>query len=277
MIVTDKKYYLDNNLKDLLDLCVTRQKKKWDNVIIVDGKERSGKTTLATAMAYYFAHETGKKFSLNNVFFDPEKMLEYAIDSEEQVIIWDEAAFGGLSSQWQNKVQQKLNSMLMVTGKYRHTYFFIIPSFFRLNKYLAIDRSLGLIHVYSPDLLTRGYFSCYNEMQKTWIYNNNKKSETYGKSISFRGKFTLKNIKDTIISEEGYEDKKDRAIKSYLAKVGDKTKQKLVELQYKIATRIPRDQASQALGITEMTLSNWGKLGNFAKELAVLGKLKGKT
>jgi len=222
-LVTDLQYYMDGGIVALMDLCIKHAKHKWDNVIIIDGPERSGKSTLAKSMGYYYAYITGKKFGLHNVFFDPEEMLQYTVKKEEKVIIWDEAAFGGLSTQWQTKIQQKLNSMLMVTGKYRHFYIFIIPSFFRMNRYLAIDRSIALVHVYTPDLLKRGLFVCLNKEQKTWIYNNNRKSEMYGKSPSFRGRFTLKNT-EKILSDTDYDEKKDKAILKYLDKSQEKEK-----------------------------------------------------
>ena len=65
-LVTDLKYYLDDDLKALLDLCIDRKKKGWDNLLIIDGKERSGKTTLAKAICKYYAHETKKNFNLDN-------------------------------------------------------------------------------------------------------------------------------------------------------------------------------------------------------------------
>ncbi len=258
--VTDKDLYLNQNLKSLLDLLIKRKDRKWDNVIIIDGKERSGKSTLAKAIAYYYAHTIGKQFTVDNIFFSPEDMLNYATSTEEQVIIWDEAAMGGLSTQWQNQIQQKLTTMLMVTGKYRHFYIFIIPSFFRLSRYLAIDRSIALLHVYSPDMLARGGFFCLNESEKTWVYNQNRKSETYGKNSSFNGSFTFKNT-DKIVDEIAYEKKKDAAIQNELHKHGDKSEKKLHELQYKIATKLGASEGSKKLDIPYDTIKTWGYNG----------------
>lgn len=273
-IVTDKKFYLNRSLKALSDLCIKRQQKKWDNLIIIDGDERSGKTTLMKGMSYYYAYKTGCSFTLKNVFFDPEEMLDYAIDNRGEIIVWDEAAFGGLSSQWQNKIQKKLNSMLMATGKYGHFYVFIIPSFFRLNRYLALDRSIGLLHVYSPDMLTRGYFTCFSKRQKTWIYNNNKKSETYGKDYSFRGQFTKKNIENNILDEKKYEAKKDAAIKKYLNDMKDDTVLKLKNMQYTIASKLNSHQVMELMGVSEQTYYNWLKIGD---KLGFKSQLKVKT
>ncbi len=258
-LVTDKQYYMDENLKSVLDLCVKRQGQKWDNVLICDGEERSGKSTLIKSSAYYVADKINKPFSINNVFFDPEEMLDFAVNNTEEVIIWDEAALGALSVNWHNKIQKKLNTMLMMTGKYRHTYFFIIPNFFRLNKYLALDRSHTLMHVYSPDMVKRGLFTCYNRKQKTWVYNNNRKSEMYSKDYSFRGRFTLKNT-ENIIDEEAYERKKDEAIKKFLHDSGQD--QELLHLRYKLASLLPVKQAMLVGGISRQTVYNWRKLGD---------------
>lgn len=263
VLVTDDHIYLNHHLKDFLDLCIQREKHHWDNVIIIDGKERSGKTTLMKSICHYVAKQTNKEFNLDHIFFDPEEMLKFATSTQKQVIVWDEAALGGMATQWQNEVQQKLNAALMVTGKYNHFYVFIIPSLFRLNRYLALDRSIALLHVYSPDLLSRGEFFCLNENQKAWVYNNNKKSETYGKNSSFSGSFTLKGT-DEIINDSAYELKKDAAIKKYLEAFGKKksTADSYDSKRFKsiIAKELGKDGYLR-LGFTEQTWRNHVKMG----------------
>lgn len=243
---------MNHNLRDFLDLCYKREKKKWDNCIVIDGKERAGKSTLAKAMAYYYASISGKEFSVDNIFFNPEKMMEFAVKTRGQILVWDEAAFGGQAVHWQNKLQQQINTMMMVAGKYCHFYIFIIPSFFRLNRYLALDRSCALIHVYSPDLLARGNFLCLNELQKTWVYNNNRKSESYGKNFSFNGSFTLKNTQD-IVDDVAYEAKKDKAIKDMVVVEKDKHKEKMEKAQIALINELGVKKAASLLGIGQTT------------------------
>ena len=87
-IVTDKQYYLDDMLIKNLDFCIKRQKKKFDHLIILDGKEGYGKTTFSLAIAYYLAEQTNTSFSLEqNVFFDLDKLLDVASRTEKQVFI----------------------------------------------------------------------------------------------------------------------------------------------------------------------------------------------
>lgn len=277
-IVTDKEFYLDRFIIQLLDLCLRREKKGWDNVIIIDGAERSGKSTMVRAMAYYMAWKQaeakGEKpdFDLKNIFFDPEELMDFATKTRNQKIIWDEAALGGMSTQWQSKTTQRLKQTLMMTGKYNHTYFFIIPSFFYLDRYLSLHRSDTLVHIYTPDMESRGHFRVFNKMQKSWIYNNYRKTNTYGKTDSHRGKYTKKNT-DKIIDEDAYERKKDEAIlKSIKTEKENKNtrenilRRKLLKLQNRVAWLIkPRAKAAEIAGVSIGAIKEWrqrpGSLG----------------
>jgi hypothetical protein len=87
----------------------------------------------------------------------------------------------------------------------------LLPSFFDLDKNIAIHRTRGLIHVLA-DVTKRGFFRYYTKNQKKKLYVLGKKfynMNAIGKSY-FRGRFTswdLINVKD-------YEAKKDNAINS---------------------------------------------------------------
>lgn len=279
-IVTKHDIYLDDQLKQILDLAVERKRKKFDNLIIIDGGEREGKTTLGKTMGFYYSEELKTKFSLDNLFFDIDEMVEFAINTRDQTIIWDEAALGGLGTQWQDKIQQKLIQMLMVAGKYGHFYIFIIPSFFKLTWYLAVHRSIGLIHVYTPDLLTRGLFTCFNKQQKQWIYSNNKKSGMYTKP-TFNGRFTLKNT-NKIWNEEAYEAKKDAAIKKYLSEASKGNASPLDRLKHRIVCLLPLKKACEVAGIERRSYFSWKNIGdcklfgcNVQGSLSVIRKQKG--
>ncbi len=210
-VVTDKKYYLDENLKAVMDLCITRQKKHFDHLWVVDGNEGYGKSTMVLAPAYYLAYKTGATFNVKeNIFFDLDSMLERASKTERQVLVWDEAAIGGMGMQWQSKTQQKLIQMLMVARKKGHFWFFVIPKFFKLNEYIVVDRAIGLIHVYSHDDMTRGRFVYFDRKKKNSLYYEyqRKKIRSY-KKYTFHAKFT--NTQHLIDMKE-YDKMKDQAI-----------------------------------------------------------------
>lgn len=258
--VTELQYYLHNDLKEVLDLCVKRHEKKWDNLIILDGMERAGKTTLGKTAGHYVSYCRGVPFGLENAFFDVDELIEYARTNRNKVIIWDEAALGGMGKQWQSKVQQKLVQMLMTCGKYGHFYIFIIPSFFELTWYLAVHRSIALINVYSEDLLTRGNFCLFNINQKKWIYNNNKKSETYGKP-TFLGDFTVGNS-DKIWDDSEYEQKKDDALTRFFTDETPLTKTdvRVNKLKKHATNTLSSKKACEYFKIDSKTYYNWKNL-----------------
>ena len=91
---------------ELMIARVTKKNPKQDAVLQVEGPEGSGKTTMSIGIAYYISLRTGRPFSEQNVFFDTKKALDFAQNTEAQIIIFDEPALDVLSSQWWKDVQQ---------------------------------------------------------------------------------------------------------------------------------------------------------------------------
>tara|TARA_R100001530_G_scaffold115194_1_gene82129 strand:- start:230 stop:1111 length:882 start_codon:yes stop_codon:yes gene_type:complete len=258
-LVTKHKYYIDENLKSKFDFCITRQNKDFDHLFIVDGDEGYGKSTAVIGWANYIAEQTGKSFTSKNVFFNPDELMEFAGTTEQQVIVWDEAALGGLSIQWQNKVQQKLIQMLMVARKKKHFWFFVIPKFFRLNEYVVVDRAISLIHIYSPDDLNRGNFVYFNRGAKNRLYYEVKRNKIRNyKRYTFAGKYVQKGF---VIDKEDYEKRKDQAIES-IFKSEDKTSNRDNELRlakYLLSMNqaYTREEIREYFKIGETTYYDW--------------------
>jgi hypothetical protein len=206
-------YYIDGYLLSNLDAIVQRTISLWDNLIIIDGLERAGKSTLAVTCACYLAVKLKREFNAEKVFFDIEELTRFAQSTREQVIIWDEAVLGGMGQQWASAEQMKLKQLLVTCGKYRHILIFIIPDFTILGKYFAVHRSVALLRVYSPDNISRGYFRFYNDMQKKLLYDLEKKGVyfNHGAHPSFIGRFTKH---EGLIDMKVYEMRKDKAIQS---------------------------------------------------------------
>lgn len=97
--VTNLNYAMELKLKAKVDLMIERmsQKHKQDNLVLIDGDEGTGKTNMAAGLGYYVAQETGRPFSKENLFFNLDKLNEFALKTQEQVIWWDEGALGGLA------------------------------------------------------------------------------------------------------------------------------------------------------------------------------------
>lgn len=262
MIVTDKEYYMDDNLAEKLDLMKKRQEKNWDNLVILDGMEGSGKSTLSWGIGYYFAHKTGKKFTNDNIFFNPDVMMEYASTHEREVIIWDEAAIAMLAGEHQSKIQRKVMKILMMARKKGHLWIFLIPKFFRLNEYIAFDRSIALIHTFSVDLVSRGMFTYCGLDKKNLIFDiyRNTKKRQYN-IFNFRGKFTKQYTE--LIDNDEYEKRKDLAINALFVdgegSIDALKRCHIALLNCMESMGITQREFSKLVGYSEPVISQWKK------------------
>ena len=276
VLVTDKQYYIEKEMIEKLDLCLERQKTNWDNLFIVDGMEGAGKSTLTVGLANYIAHKLNKKFTVDNIFFNANDMLDYASSHEAEVIVWDEAATAALASQWQSRIQQKMIQILMMARKKRHFFFFLIPKFWKLNEYL-VDRAIGLIHVYSPDFLTRGYYVYFTYENKNHLWERFKveKRKSYKIGWTFRGKFRENSF---VIDKEAYEKKKDEAIRKVFNDDNQKPdrtefyKKKLDDLRQRISNLpkrigISQTELAEKLDLDRRTLWDWRNDGSNREEI----------
>jgi len=262
MLVTDKKYYMEKALVQNCDFLIHRSKNNWDNVIIIDGDERAGKSTLGRQIGYYIAYVLKKPFSNKNIFFNIDDLIEFARSNESQLIVWDESALGGMSEDRYNKIQQLLIKMLMVCGKYNHTYIFIIPKIRKLADYIAEDRSIALIRVYALDNINRGYFHSYGKKKKNMIsYLERRKLSTNHIKRDFRGTFqSYEHIPSKeVIDIIEYDKKKDEAISllSSQEQQQDKHKINLIKLAtyLKKQHKIPFTEMSESMGYKSNYLS----------------------
>jgi len=267
MKVTDKNLYIEPKLKSKLDLMVTRTlgKSEQDNVILIDGDEGSGKTTIASMIAYYIAYETKRELSIDNVFFDLDKLIDFAMKTEKQIIWWDEGALGGLASEWWMKNQKRFMKLLMISRKRRHFFIICIPKFFKLNEYFVVDRSIALIHTYVDKGINIGRFVYFTKAKKEYLYYDWKKSRkrSYRNYYDFRGKFT--NTLGKVINEKLYDKKKDYAIMN-MDKGEERVNEQgiLTNRNIEIVNKLKDNGMSQkeiakVMGVTTRTIRNWLK------------------
>lgn len=264
MKFTDKNYYIDKKLVEKLDLMVERVVKyKFDNLIIIDGKEGFGKSNLASSIAYYLAWKSGREFSIKNLFFLIDDMIDFAVKTEKQVIWWDESALGGLSTESYSRMQIKLLKLLYVARKKQHFYIFVIPKYFSLRQ-VIVDRAVALIHTYSRDEVTRGRFAYYKSNKLEAMYEHWKKTRDkgYKKYYSFLG--TFPETLPIILDEKEYDKLKDSAILT-IGGSGDgesrqfkQVKDKLLKLQIAYSTiPLPQKELCKHAGIGLTTLKEW--------------------
>lgn len=262
---------MDDFLVEKLDLMIKRitGRGRDDVLLIVDGYEGQGKTTMSVQIAYYVAWKTGRPFSEKNVFFDVEEFMKFAGETKEQVLIWDEAALGGLSTQWYSKTQIKLTQLLQTFRKKRHFIIFNVPRIYRLNERLAYDRPLALIHVYSYKNIRKGYFCYYpqSQLEKLFLLWKYKKKSAY-KLVTYKNGTFTKTFEE-LIDVDAYDKKKDKAIlgvvyDNKLTRREEMHIKRARELKKRIANLkindLQKKQLIEQLGITKKTLYDWADL-----------------
>ena len=184
-----------------------------DRLYVIDGRERSGKSTLGRQLAYVL----DPTINLARVVFTADQ-FEKAIKgaNKGQAIIFDEA-FRGLSSKSSiSKENKRLVQLLMECGQKNLFIFIILPSFFLLEKYVAIFRSHALFTVMmsKANYMRRGY-KIFNYETKRKLYILGKNMMDYSRpKIRIYHRFYGKIV--PTINEKEYDRKK---LKSFQAEV----------------------------------------------------------
>jgi len=280
MLVTDKQFYMEPRLVKKLDLMIDRMKIKMDNVLTIDGDEGVGKTNLEVGIGYYISDKTGRPFSVDNIFFDLDELIDFAIKTEEQIICWDEAALGGMAQEWWRKNQVEFIKLLMIARKKKHFFIICIPKFFKLNEYLIVDRSIALIHVYARREIQRGRFVYYTKKKKEKLYYDwkKKRQRNYKKFVSFRGSFL--EYLPKVLDEKAYEVKKNYAILNFRKDTKDvvsaEAKKKIeMETEERLLANLCENAKKE--GISQKKIANWVKMNIRTLEYRLSSRKKATT
>jgi hypothetical protein len=231
---TEISYYMEERLKRNLDKKVLPElhKKDKDFIMALDGGEGVGKSTLALQIGKYI----DPTLDLSRVVFDAESFKQAIFKAEKgQCVIYDEA-FTGLSSRTSlSGINTALVSLMMQMRQKNLFVILVLPTFFLLDKYAALFRTVSLVHVYENKGL-RGYFRVYNKKKKKYLYLYGKKDYSYnakkGKNdyvnTKFKGRFygVFALGDDTI--EDKYRKKKAKALEET-----QKTPMSAGQLKYK--------------------------------------------
>jgi len=149
------------------------KKKGYDSPIIIDGKRRTGKSTLGKVILYLI----DPNISIKNFVAGVEDSLE-AVESasDDSGLLFDESSLNFASKDSMKKAQNQLLKIIDVCGQKRLTLIFILPTFFELNRTIAITHSLFLLHVYTDEKLNRGRFGYFGTKAKKKLYILGKKN-----------------------------------------------------------------------------------------------------
>jgi hypothetical protein len=189
--------YLDGKLKEKLDFAKEQKRKDNDVVGIMVGEEGSGKSNCAANIMRYMADDS----------FDPIKDMigsdeKDALDKLKNVkhggnLMFDEGNVFFLSTETMKKQHRNLHKIFSIFRQKNLFVLIVLPSFFRLGTYFALDRSRFLCRTYL-DKGERGYFSYWGDKAKNKLYRRGKKDHSYSPvKANFNGRFTKCDALDT--------------------------------------------------------------------------------
>ncbi len=241
---------------------------------------RTGKSTLAQQMGYYFTSMVNKrhgldlKFDHNNIVFKTDKLIEKAHKLPKySVLILDEG--DDLTEHSASEKSREIKKFLRKSGQLNLFIMFILPDFFEMPKTIAMQRSNFLIDVKFEDEFDRGYFEYYNFKDKKKLYARGKKFGDYDvqKATVPNGRFVnkycvdeekyramkLKDLKEQDLKDEGFIDPKIRrkiAIETFgKIYVGLKKKYGGPKSKFKIT----QQDMADAMGFTRKTAEMYFK------------------
>ncbi len=188
--IIDKKfekpitYYMDDGLAKHIDngIVPALEKNDKDYLIVIDGEEGAGKSTLA----FQIGKKVDPTLDLSRIVFDPDSFREAIYKAKKgQCVIYDEA-FTGLSSRAAlSGINRSLVSLMMQMRQKNLCIILVLPTFFLLDKYPALFRTKILIHVYENKGI-RGYYRIYSRKKKKLLFLYGKKDYSYPRNIRTR-------------------------------------------------------------------------------------------
>jgi len=265
--VGGQNYYLDGYMKQNLDLAKQLVKKDFDMILIYDGYEGSGKSVKVMQDAFY----CDPTLTLDRVTFNPNEFRKAIIEAKPyQAVIYDEAYTGLSSRAAMSRINRALVTMLAEIRQKNLFVFVVVPTFFDVDRYVALWRSRALIHIYTGKKFQRGYFMFYSMDRKKQLYVEGKKYYSYFKPRpNFSGRFTNYYV----LNEKDYRKKKKEAL------IKREKAREEIELQREIQTElfrrlaenedIPHKTKIEILGIPEATY--WYELRKFKEEKGMYG------
>ena len=199
-----------------------RIKHKYDNVIVITGEERAGKSMLAIRLAMTM----DPTFNVDRVLFDVYDDIGHIMrqmTTPGRVVILDEAGREINSRSWSKKEQKELVTKFQVFGKLQATVILVMPRLSYLDSAIRDTRIKYWIKVKAErNGRDRGYIYVQE------AFRNDYTNQTYW-NLKYAGKVRppsdFPNMTELI---EDYESKKDAYIQSILSDPEDDSSNKSV-------------------------------------------------
>ena len=216
---------------EIMDLAMRKQKENFDSVFIICGKERVGKSTLMLHLLDYVGGD------ISCIGLDRVEFVNALVQSKKSgVVCFDEAGDGLLSRDAMSTFNKDLVKAFMVIGGRRLITFFVLPSFFMLDKYFREYRVRGLFFVYR-----RGKFNYFSPNGISKIINKGDK-------------YIPVYIKDS----DSFPDYKGKLLEPYLELKEKKIHSTIEELQkkYKNSVDVKLTKQEKVLMLSQITNLN---------------------
>ena len=241
------------------------KKNGWDSVILIDGKRRSGKSTLAQIIAYILDPD----LSMSNFVKGLNDSIE-SIDNAKDgsVLIFDEGSLIASSKDGMAKKNKQLLKVIDVVGQKRLSLIFCMPSFFRISREIAVEHSLFLIHVYTDAKLHRGSFAYYSTNKKKILYELGKKN--FGSYLRPTSSFTGKFNDFKLPFNDEYLKLKRASLREALNPDGEIKDKPLTEYDYSVKfitnmrnnnPKVSRNELAKGLGVNVRTIDRYISVG----------------
>lgn len=189
-------FYMDDTLKENIDLLLKNIKRDWDFVITISGsgRVRMGKSLLAIQVAVYWNYMIEELYGIKNPFtvkenivFNGSKLIKMGnmLGSKYKysALIFDEAGADLEGVKAMKKTTQAVKDFLRECGQYNLLVVLVLPDFFDLPKGVALSRCDFLMNCYTSvtddDYIDRGYFNFYSRPNKKYLYLRGKKELDY--------------------------------------------------------------------------------------------------
>lgn len=122
-------------LEWLISELESRVEDAWDNIVMITGQERSGKSTLGFHIYKKLAERLGKEYSVDNIYFSAKNLHKDAKSADHRdIFMLDEAGAELYGKEWYKQVQKSIVKLLQVIGKKELTIILNLPHRTLLNK-----------------------------------------------------------------------------------------------------------------------------------------------
>jgi len=232
-------------LKQDLDILIDDMMySEMDVVIVLDGKEGTGKSRNARLIAKYISHVTGVEFNHNNIHFSTFEYIKYSESKPKYNInVLDESREALNKKRGMSKSNVFFTNWLSENRDKQQVHIIVLPAIHDLDNYISVWRMSLLInclkkHIISETskskyVLDRGYFKVFENGKDLQIVLQNKQRYgyySYPRNCKYFGRF--KDVEPFDENElRNYKDKKAKQRKEKYADENKLSKEKQVLLE----------------------------------------------